>query len=56
MQYQLVKQIDSEEINQNLIKRIDNSEVSWIPADMANRDWVAYQTWLALENEPDPAE
>ncbi len=25
-----------------------------IPNDDANRDWVAYQTWLEEGNEPDP--
>ena len=25
-----------------------------IPNDPANRDWVAYQEWLAVPNTPDP--
>lgn len=57
MQYQLVKKLNTEEINETIIKRIDdNGQVSYIPADMANRDWAAYQAWLAEENEPEAAE
>jgi hypothetical protein len=28
---------------------------AWIPTDPGNRDWQAYQAWLAASNAPDPA-
>jgi len=31
------------------------SDSAYIPNDTSNRDWVTYQTWLALGNTPDPA-
>lgn len=33
---------------------IRNSDGANIPAEMSNRDWVAYQIWLADGNTPDP--
>lgn len=29
------------------------SDMAWIPADLANRDWQAYLAWVALGNEPE---
>jgi hypothetical protein len=40
--------------NPNIIIRVsDNAQ---IPNDPENRDWLAYQAWLAEDNEPLPAE
>ena len=33
---------------------IRTEDSACIPNDPANRDWVEYQNWLALGNEPDP--
>lgn len=33
---------------------IRTGDGAWIPNDPANRDWVEYQNWLTLGNEPDP--
>lgn len=38
------------------IQRTDDSGIiSWVPNDMGNRDWVAYQAWLTDGNTPTPA-
>lgn len=36
----------------------DDGTIRCVPEDVANRDWQAYQAWLAAdpENEPLPAE
>jgi hypothetical protein len=31
------------------------ADAVWIPNDPRNRDWQAYQAWLAVPNTPDPA-
>ena len=36
-----------------MIMRTSDNAV--IPNNSNNRDWVAYQAWLALGNTPDPA-
>lgn len=41
----------------NLIRKIADGQADlWIPNDPDNKDWVEYQAWLALGNEPDPAD
>ena|SRR5258708_39681496 len=35
------------------VKRL--SDEAFIPADNGNRDWIAYQAWLAAGNVPSPA-
>ncbi len=52
MTYQLTQ-------DENCIKLIDDNDVVyWIPNDAGNKDWVAYQEWLAAdpENQPEPAD
>lgn len=56
MTYQLCKD-ENDQVLDNCIKRIDDQGViSFIPNDSGNRDWQEYQAWLALDNEPEPAE
>jgi hypothetical protein len=39
-------------VNPNIIQR--NSDGAFIPNDPGNRDWQAYQAWLAAGNVPNP--
>jgi hypothetical protein len=34
----------------------DDGSISYIPNDEGNRDWKAYQDWLAEGNTPEAAE
>lgn len=40
------------QINSGVIQR--DSDGAFIPNDPANRDWQAYQAWLAAGNNPNP--
>ena len=42
------------QINQNMIKRLPDN--AFIPNDLENTDWQAYQVWLAEGNTPLPPE
>jgi hypothetical protein len=42
------------EVNPNMILRITDS--AFIPNNPQNRDWIAYQEWLADGNTPLPPE
>lgn len=54
MTYKLVKDIDG--VARGAVMRIDDKGVvSIIPVASDNRDWIAYQNWLAQGNVPDPA-
>ena len=50
------------ELNENredcIIKIDDAGVVSAVPNDESNKDWQAFQAWLAEdpENQPDPAD
>lgn len=50
MQYKLIADSDS------ILRLNDDSTVSWIPNNTANRDWQEYQEWIADGNEPLPAD
>lgn len=51
MQYQLTDSDNVKRIN-------EDGTTSWIPNDPGNRDWIAYQDWLAADeaNIPLPAD
>jgi hypothetical protein len=38
----------------DLVQR--TSDGAWVPNDLNNIDWRAYQAWLAAGNQPDPAD
>jgi len=51
MQYKLLATSEA------VLRTDDNGVVSYIPPDELNKDWQAYQSWLAIEgNTPLPAE
>lgn len=52
MTYQIIKNKDGS----NIIKKIYENLVSFIPFDPANTDYQAYLKWLEKGNEPLPAE
>lgn len=39
--------------NPDIVIRVADN--AFIPNDMMNKDWVAYQEWLALGNTPEAA-
>ena len=44
-------------VNPNLILTTDSEypdRVAWVPNDEGNKDWRAYQDWLAEGNQPTP--
>ena len=52
--YQQVKNLFNDEIDQSVIKRLPDN--AFIPNDPDNTDWQAYQAWLAAGNTPLPPE
>jgi hypothetical protein len=50
--YQEIYKYNTTEIDLNFIKRLPDN--AWIPNDLENTDWQAYQTWLAEGNTPLP--
>lgn len=52
--YQYVVNSISNQINPDIIKRLPDG--AFIPNDLQNTDWQAYQEWLAAGNTPLPAE
>ena len=50
--YQEVYKIDTKEVNPDIIKRLPDN--AYIPNDLQNTDWQAYQAWLAEGNTPLP--
>lgn len=51
--YQLINDEQSNP-RTDVIRRI--ADCAFIPNNSMNRDWVAYQAWLALGNTPEAAE
>ena len=50
--YKLIKDIFTSEVKS--VQRL--SDNAFIPFDPANMDFVEYNKWLALGNQPEPAE
>jgi hypothetical protein len=50
--YQQVLDPFTEEVTNSLIKRLPDN--AYIPNDLDNTDWQAYQEWLAAGNTPLP--
>jgi len=49
--YKQLKNIDGTISNSSIIRTLDNAQ---IPFDPANMDFVEYNKWLALGNQPLP--
>ena len=53
MTYKLLLDLETSQVRLDTILRIDDEGIhSFIPNEVKNRDWVEYQAWLALGNEP----
>lgn len=50
--YKYIKAPDGSTATYGILRTTDNA---YVPNDMKNHDWVAYQTWLGSGNTPDPA-
>lgn len=56
MEYKRVNDDDGN-VNNDVIKLTDdNGHIYFIPNDSTNIEWIAYQEWLDLGNEPEPAD
>lgn len=55
MQYQQVKDANNAVRTDAILQTTDDGTVSYVPNDPANRNWAAYQVWLADGNTPIPA-
>lgn len=42
-------------VHPGIIRHNDDGSTSYIPDNLQNIDWVAYQAWLALGNTPEAA-
>ena len=51
-EYKYLKERDGADSTKMILRVSDNA---CIPNDSQNRDWIAYQEWLAVPNTPDPA-
>lgn len=41
-------------VSNNIARHNDDGSISYVPNNMSNPDWMAYQLWLAQGHTPDP--
>ena len=56
MNYQYMLDENSENREDVILMILDSGLMGIVPNNSDNADWQAYQAWLALGNEPLPAE